>query len=278
MDFIKRNKNKIKIIHNNKITSLENEIITKNSKIKFILSNNPFNYQMKYNLREMEFEEEDEHEKDMNQDKNIKIFGKHFVENNYSKCFIMYKNIIFPLKEYFSSKYLNIEKDNKLEINLISFENISDFSYMFYVCKSLENFAFFQNNENKNIFINKSKTDNNPEVDNDNEEKIKINNDMKLEIRKNPKNENTESEVMLEDYENENNSVNIMTSKVNFSEFYDYNDNKYLNSISSIYNIYESNTFSSCNIFKEKHLDNLNIKDNNKLVIFKKLNNYNKYY
>ena len=191
LNFIERNKNKIKIIHNNKIKSLENEIITKKSKIKFILLNNPFNYyqtyQMKYNLREIkkkyeheedDYEEdeheedeheedkyeedkhekdkhekdkyeEDKYEKDMDKDKNIKIFGQKFIKKNYSKCFILYKDIIFPLKEYFSIKYINIKKDNKLEIKLISFENISDFSYMFDGCKSLEDFAFFQNNKNK---------------------------------------------------------------------------------------------------------------------------------
>ena len=264
LNFIERNKNNIKVIHNNKIKFLENEIITKKSKVKFILLNNHQSYQIKYNIRNMD------------KYKNKKIFGKNFLKNNYSKCFILYKDIIFPLQEYFSSKYLNIEKDKKLEIKLISFENISDFSYMFDSCESLEDFAFFQNNENniiKNIPIIERKTDNTPEVVNDNEEKMKINNDMKIrKSRLESKTESTESNVMLEDYVNKNYSINQMTSKVNFSESYDYNDNNYLNSISSIDNKCENNTFSCCNIIKEKHLDNLNIKDNNKLVDFNKLN------
>ena len=49
--FMEKNKNKIKIIHNNQIKPLENKLITNKSKIKLILLNNPFNYQsfqMKY--------------------------------------------------------------------------------------------------------------------------------------------------------------------------------------------------------------------------------------
>ena len=141
LDFIKSYKNKIKIIHNNKIKPLENELITKKSKIKFILLDNPFNYQsykMKYKIRDF-FDDSI---------KNIKIFGEDFVENNYSKSFIIYKDVIFPLKEYFSSKYIDIEKDKKLEIKLLLLKNISDFSSMFNICISLEEFAFYENEEN----------------------------------------------------------------------------------------------------------------------------------
>ena len=141
--FIERNKNKIKIIHNNhKISSLINEKITKISKIKFILLDNPFCFQsfhIKYKIR------------DKYKGNYIQIFGYEFVKNNYSKCFILYKDIIYPLEEYFSSKYIDIKKDNKLEINLLSFENITDFSYMFNESISLEDFSFDQNNENNII-------------------------------------------------------------------------------------------------------------------------------
>jgi hypothetical protein len=53
-DSIKSNKNKIKIIHNNKIKQLENELVTKKSKIKLILLDNSFRYQsskIKYKLK-----------------------------------------------------------------------------------------------------------------------------------------------------------------------------------------------------------------------------------
>ena len=162
LDFIERNKNKIKIIHNNQIKPLENKLITNKSKIKLILLNNPFNYQsfqMKYNIRDLKHKDKDEYLSEIsdvnseefygeneyedeaqiifkkennyedkymksevkedeylykmkykirdikyegkvkNKDKNIKIFGEKFVKNNYSKCFIMYKDIIFPLKD-----------------------------------------------------------------------------------------------------------------------------------------------------------------------------------
>ena len=96
LDFIKSYKNKIKIIHNNKIKPLENELITKKSKIKFILLDNPFNYQsykMIYKIRDLKYEDK---VKNKDEHKKIKIFGEDFVENNYSKCFIIYKSVIFP--------------------------------------------------------------------------------------------------------------------------------------------------------------------------------------
>ncbi len=89
---------------------------------------------MKYKIRDLKYED-------------IKIFNEDFVKNNYSKYFIIYKDIIFPLKEYFSSKYIDMKKDNKLEINLFSFDNISDFSSMFKGCEFLEEFVFYENNE-----------------------------------------------------------------------------------------------------------------------------------
>ena len=125
LDFIKSYKNKIKIIHNNKIKQLENELITKISKLKFILLDNPFYYQsykmiykikyeeeendedseeeekdfykMKYKIRDLKYEDK---VKNKDEHKKIKIFGEDFVKNNYSKCFIIYKSVIFPLKEY----------------------------------------------------------------------------------------------------------------------------------------------------------------------------------
>ena len=71
LDFIERNKNKIKIIHNNQIKPLENKLITNKSKIKLILLNNPFNYKMKYKIRDIKYEG-----KVKNIDKNIKYFWR----------------------------------------------------------------------------------------------------------------------------------------------------------------------------------------------------------
>ena len=40
---------------------------------------------------------------------NLKILGEEFIKNNKNKCIIIYKNKIYPLKEYF---YLsNTEKE-----------------------------------------------------------------------------------------------------------------------------------------------------------------------
>ena len=97
LDFIKSYKNKIKIIHNNKIKQLENELITKISKLKFILLDNPFYYQsykMIYKIRDLKYKDK---VKNKDEHKKIKIFGEGFVKNNYSKCFIIYKKNIFQV-------------------------------------------------------------------------------------------------------------------------------------------------------------------------------------
>ena len=127
--FIKRDLNKIRIIHNNKIKSSKNALISQKSKIKFILLGIHHIYQsfnMKYNHKNKNKRHKVEHEIEKEE---ISIFGKKFVTNNFSKCLIMYKNEIFPLKEYFSRKYIDFDK--KFEIKLLSFKNLSDFSYMF---------------------------------------------------------------------------------------------------------------------------------------------------
>ena len=256
-DFIKSYKNKIKIIHNNKIKQLENELITKISKLKFILLDNPFYYQsykMKYKIKyeeEENDEDSEEEEKDFyqmkykirdlkyedkvkNKDehKKIKIFGEGFVKNNYSKCFIIYKSVIFPLKEYFSSKYIDIEKDKKLEIKLLLLKNISDFGSMFKGCESLEEFAFYENEEN-NIM-----------KENDNYENIITN-------------------------EQDNSVITVYDNDEIFYKFYGHNENNEdLNNISSIQKGYKNNSFS----FEQSYSVNWNINDTNKLVNFKKLN------
>ena len=97
---------------------------------------------MKYNIK-------DKKEK-------IRIFGEKFFINNYSKCLIIYKNEIYPLKEYFPIKQ---NKNNKLEIKLLVFRKLTNFCSMFSKCEFLEEFEFEQvvenniinNHENKNI-------------------------------------------------------------------------------------------------------------------------------
>ena len=56
--------------------------------------------------------------------KRIKIFGKKFVENNKNKCFIVYKNKIYPLQEYLS--VIDTENENSIQIILVEYEIITD--------------------------------------------------------------------------------------------------------------------------------------------------------
>ena len=66
--------------------------------------------------------------------KNIIIFGNKFVKNNKNKC-----KMIIDNKEYELMSEYNIEnyKKNRLEIKLKVINNIIDMSYMFYNCQSL---------------------------------------------------------------------------------------------------------------------------------------------
>ena len=79
---------------------------------------------------------------DPNEEK-IHIFFQNFLYYNKYICLILYKDKIFPLKEYFLTK--DIEKgDNKLELYLIELEEISNKNYMFYNCNLLEEFLMFE--------------------------------------------------------------------------------------------------------------------------------------
>ena len=141
-NFIKRNKNKIKIICNNKIKSIETQLLKEKIKLKFLLlETNLFFYQlydMKYNVNNYFIIDEKKSKEEScikNKDK-IRIFGKEFVEKNKFKCLILYKNEILPLKEYLSVKEIR----NYLILKLIVFEKIYHLSYLFEKCYSLEKF------------------------------------------------------------------------------------------------------------------------------------------
>ena len=105
----------------------------------------------------------------------IKIYGKNFVINNKDKCFILYKDIIFPLQEYFSIKYIDNtfeQKGDNLEISLIELENIPNKSFMFDGCTNLKKFSLFKNDYN---FLNKNNNSNyNKDIDNKDENKNNI--------------------------------------------------------------------------------------------------------
>ena len=153
-DFIRKNKNTHKIVYNNKMYPLQNEIFIENKniseiKIKLIsfihiktipigsyvtkkcLYNNKC---FKNKLSRMIY-------KINNNENKIRIFGKTFVENNINKCRIIYNNIVSSLQEYlyFSEKF---KKCDNLEIILIEFESIYNRKCMFYECNSLKNFIY----------------------------------------------------------------------------------------------------------------------------------------
>ena len=103
-----------------------------------------------YNMPKMVYTLKKENKNAKEEEKKIKIFGDDFVKNNKDKCIILYKNEIFPLQKYFLFK--DIEKgDQKLEIHLIEFIFITNRSYMFDGCKSLEEFELFKGNEKVDV-------------------------------------------------------------------------------------------------------------------------------
>ena len=62
--------------------------------------------------------------------KQIKIFGKEFVENNKEKCKLYIEGKEYELMEYFDTKNIKEIKD-QLEITLVGIKNITNASYMF---------------------------------------------------------------------------------------------------------------------------------------------------
>ena len=165
-EYFKKNKNKFKIVYNNKIYSSYNDIqIPENeinhSKIKLISlynykndgifdkfkenynykrNNNKYNIYLKSSLHGFS-----QIAYIINNDKKIRIFGEDFVENNKDKCIIIYKDNILPLRESFLTEDIKKENDEYLIITLIEFEDIIDRSYMFNDCDSLVEFPLSKN-------------------------------------------------------------------------------------------------------------------------------------
>ena len=67
----------------------------------------------------------------------LKLFDEVFVKNNRNNCYILINNIRHELCKEIELNELQILK-NKLEIKLIKINSITDMSYMFYNCSSLE--------------------------------------------------------------------------------------------------------------------------------------------
>ena len=180
-NFLDKNKGKYKIIYNNKIYPLQSEFIINEKKIKqikvkllcYVKIQNTSNITKECKSFEISYENNKYkkimyncpqyliyplHELSQIIYKNqiikgkISIFGENFVKNNKDKCFIIYKNKIFPLTEYFH--FNNIEKeDTKLEIILIELQEINDRSYMFDSCYYLEEFPLLRDESEKKAII-----------------------------------------------------------------------------------------------------------------------------
>ena len=180
-NFVEKNIHKYRIVYKNKIYSLQsifNIIKNNGKKIKFKLicynKIQDINIILKYKPNFKHFFEVKKFKKLMimyqffdyflassgeilrlmykidNEDK-IQIFGDEYSGNNGNKCSIIYKDKIFPLQSYFLLN--NIDKDDKknkkFEILLLELEDISDRSYMLYICELLVEFANFEINKNK---------------------------------------------------------------------------------------------------------------------------------
>ena len=81
----------------------------------------------------------------------IHIFGKKFVENNKDKCKIEFENKEYEIKEYFHIEDYTNYKLNKLQIKLKLSNNITDMSNMFNGCASLISLPDISNWNTKNV-------------------------------------------------------------------------------------------------------------------------------
>ena len=99
-------------------------------------------------------EEEESEEEDLctleyqinNEEKNIRIFGNKFVENNKNNCYIIYGNKKSELSSYYHIK-TNRESTNSLKIKLKIVNPLNDISFMFNKCsnlKSIKNIEIFK--------------------------------------------------------------------------------------------------------------------------------------
>ena len=161
--FIENNKNKqiYRIIYKNKLYPLQKlfEITankSKEQKIKLISYNGFLNINKiikEFDMYKNTFQEMSKmvYKFDVSEIKEIKIFGKKFVEKNKDKCFIMYKDKVFHLQETILKKDIEDEdKENKKFILfLIKIRAIKDKSYMFEDCENLEEFYLFKENQNE---------------------------------------------------------------------------------------------------------------------------------
>ena len=141
---IKMNKNNIKDNNkdNNKNINNKDNIIKENEKVEInkiiINDNNNINENKELNNNDENIDEITIKYKieDIKYSKDIKIFGKDFVENNKSICKIIINGNEFELSENININIIQL-KNNKFEIKLKGIKNITNMSYMFKNCSSL---------------------------------------------------------------------------------------------------------------------------------------------
>jgi len=107
------------------------EVIKKFKKYKFMVDNDVKSY------NEINIIYKTNNTKDINDKKEIRIFGENFVKNNRNKTKIVIENKEYDLMEYFNiSDYIK-NKISQLQIKLEDINNIRNMSYMFSNCTSL---------------------------------------------------------------------------------------------------------------------------------------------
>ena len=85
-------------------------------------------------------------------DNKINIFGSDFVKNNKDNCYILIDNQKYDLCEYFKLNN-NHKNNNILQIQLIETKSITNMSYMFNNCSSLNSLPDISNWNTSNVKI-----------------------------------------------------------------------------------------------------------------------------
>ena len=169
--FAIKNKDKIKLIYDNKIFDLRSMLPIGNHKfrikikllllsdilyigeilknfetsLEYIINDNIFPPSIFYKFPKLVYNAKGE-------DDNIKMFDENFVGLNF-QMMILYENIIFPIDSYFP-KYNMDEEEEKFEIFLLALEKPEFLNQMFYECSELEEISI---NEKDDSIISEDK-------------------------------------------------------------------------------------------------------------------------
>ena len=84
----------------------------------------------------------------INNQNQIKLFGKDFVRNNKNNCYLIINNVKEELTDYIEIK---TKKQKQLEIKLFEIILITDMSGMFYGCSSLNSLPDISKWDTKNV-------------------------------------------------------------------------------------------------------------------------------